>query len=267
METTERIVEAYVRYVKGWATIPNIPCKGQFEIDLLAVDPVSFDRYHIESSVSVSPAFSKLTAKPFSEDALRDRVQQGSQRRTLGYFIKRKFGRNNVIEKLAEYGFKPGKYTRVIVTRGWTEEAAEEATGHGIVLWDFSGLMKEIAERFKNERVYFTDDTLRTLNLYAHAMNIILTKTPKRNGEPLSRKTGRNTEMAYWVYENWVHNKCVVHKAACSFCNNGNGLHGKASQDHGRWRGPFQNRKAATSDAKRTGRANIHECGYCSRQR
>jgi hypothetical protein len=34
METTEKIVEAYVRYVCGWATIPNIKC-GQYEIDLL----------------------------------------------------------------------------------------------------------------------------------------------------------------------------------------------------------------------------------------
>ncbi len=33
METTEKIVEAYVRYVKGWATIPNIKCPGQNEID------------------------------------------------------------------------------------------------------------------------------------------------------------------------------------------------------------------------------------------
>ena len=39
METTERIVEAYVRYVKGWVTIPNIRCPGQYEIDLLAIDP------------------------------------------------------------------------------------------------------------------------------------------------------------------------------------------------------------------------------------
>jgi len=31
METTEKIVEAYVRYVKDWATIPNIKYKGQFE--------------------------------------------------------------------------------------------------------------------------------------------------------------------------------------------------------------------------------------------
>lgn len=34
METTEKIVEAYVRYVKGWATIPNLrrAGPGQFSI-------------------------------------------------------------------------------------------------------------------------------------------------------------------------------------------------------------------------------------------
>jgi hypothetical protein len=52
METTERIVEAYVRYVKRWATIPNIKCTGQMEIDLFAIDPREGGRYHIETSVS-----------------------------------------------------------------------------------------------------------------------------------------------------------------------------------------------------------------------
>jgi len=37
METTEKIVEAYLRYVKGWATIPNLRCAGQKEIDLFAI--------------------------------------------------------------------------------------------------------------------------------------------------------------------------------------------------------------------------------------
>ena len=50
METTEKIVEAYVRYVKGWATIPNIKCHGQYEIDLIAIDLCNLDRYHIELS-------------------------------------------------------------------------------------------------------------------------------------------------------------------------------------------------------------------------
>jgi hypothetical protein len=54
METTEKIIESYVRYVRRWATIPNVTCEGQHEIDLLAVDPVTHDKYHIESSVSVS---------------------------------------------------------------------------------------------------------------------------------------------------------------------------------------------------------------------
>ena len=71
METTEKIVEAYVRYIKGWFTIPNIKCKGQFEIDLLAVDPSNGEgihRYHVESGVSISGTFSHLTNKPFSTE-------------------------------------------------------------------------------------------------------------------------------------------------------------------------------------------------------
>jgi hypothetical protein len=87
METTEKIVEAYVRYVRNWATIPNVKC-GQFEIDLLAIDPVQFDRYHIETSVSVSAGFAKLTGKPFDPIALKDRVQGPTQRRTIGFFIE-----------------------------------------------------------------------------------------------------------------------------------------------------------------------------------
>lgn len=75
METTEKIVEAYVRYVKRWATIPNIRCDGQFEIDLLAIDPVTLKRYHIETGVSGSQAFSKLTGEKFDPALLKVRVQ------------------------------------------------------------------------------------------------------------------------------------------------------------------------------------------------
>ena len=41
METTEKIVESYCRYVKQWFTIPNIKCEGQYEVDLLAVEGLS----------------------------------------------------------------------------------------------------------------------------------------------------------------------------------------------------------------------------------
>lgn len=170
METTERIVEAYVRYVKRWATIPNIKCDGQFEIDLLAIDPLSLERYHIESGVSVSSSFRALTAKPYHPDDLKVRVKVASTRRTLGYFIERKFGSPRIIAKLAEYGFHPANYSKVIVTWGWTDEAAEKAKAESVILWDFRDLIAAIAQEFKSQRSYFTDDTLRTLHLYTHAM-------------------------------------------------------------------------------------------------
>jgi hypothetical protein len=170
METTEKIVEAYVRYVRRWATIPNITCAGQFEIDLLAIDPIRLERYHIESGVSVSGSYSALTAKPYDPGDLKIRVKIAGTRRTLGYFIERKFGSPSVLARLAEYGFQRGNYSKVIVTWGWTEEAAQKAKSKNVILWDFRDLIDEIAEASRHQRSHFTDDTIRTLQLYMRAM-------------------------------------------------------------------------------------------------
>ena len=167
METTEKIVESYCRYVKGWFTLPNIKCVGQYEVDLLAVDACKrpIERYHIESGVSISGAYSKLTGKKFSQEELYKRSGQAGQRRTVGYFSQRKFGSEQVCSELANYGFMAGSYTKVIVTWGWTEDAKKEADREGITLWDFRRPLVEIDERCRN-KTYFTDDTLRTIQLF-----------------------------------------------------------------------------------------------------
>jgi len=174
METTEKIVEAYCRYVKRFFTLPNIKCDGQLEIDLLAIDIAGREvpeRYHIETSISISTGFSKLTAKPFSVEQLRQRVQQAGQRRTIDYFVERKFGSPTVAARLEEYGFRPGNYQKVIVTWGWTVDAEARASSEGILLWDFRRMMKEIAALTSTGRIYFTDDTLRTLQLFEKAVH------------------------------------------------------------------------------------------------
>lgn len=174
METTEKIVEAYCRYVHGWFTIPNIKCAGQYEIDLLALEPVpggGVRRNHIESGISISGGFSKLTANEFSRERLKERVQQAGQRRTLGYFVERKFGPPEITERLRQYGFEPGNYSRVIATWGWTAEAKEAADKEGVILWDFRKILMDVAELCRREKSYFTDDTLRTLQLFTRAMS------------------------------------------------------------------------------------------------
>lgn len=172
METTEKIVESYCRYVKQWFTIPNIKCHKQFEVDLLAVDttnPKKLSRYHIECGVSISGAFSKLTAKKFSADQLKLRVQAPGQRRTLGFFIERKFQVPQVLTEIAKYGFVSGNYSRVVVTWDATPEARALATKSDILLWDFRDLLLEIAAAHHERRTYFTDDTARTIQLFAMA--------------------------------------------------------------------------------------------------
>jgi len=173
METTEKVVESYCRYVKQWFTIPNIKCRGQYEIDLLAVDTTdsnALGRYHIECGVSISGSFSKLTTKEFSQERLKQRVEAAGQRRTLGYFIERKFDVTQVLEELDKYGFAPGNYTRVIVTWDATDQAREMAAKQDIVLWYFPHLLQEIADAHRKRRTYFTDDTARTIQLFAMAL-------------------------------------------------------------------------------------------------
>jgi hypothetical protein len=185
METTEKIVEAYVRYVKGWFTIPNIRCEGQMEIDLLAIDASAsptIQRYHIESGVSISGAFSKLTNRPFSPEQLKVRGKQPRQRRTLGHFTRRKFSDPSVLETLRSYGFLPGNYSKIIVSWGWENGVVEAAKAEGVELWDFRHLLVEIAKIAGDLRTHFTDDTMRTLQLMAMATRKQL-KAPDR-GKP-----------------------------------------------------------------------------------
>jgi len=167
---SEKIVEAYAHYIMGWFTIPNIKCRGQYEIDLLAVDVFKkgcVHRYHIESGISISGAYSLLTNKPFSVQDLKTRVKKAGQRRTLEYFTTRKFGAIEVVDKLREYGFEPGNYTKVIVSWGWCDDVPAAAKNAGVELWCFQDILQKIADRCRSDRTYFTDDTMRTLQLMA----------------------------------------------------------------------------------------------------
>lgn len=142
----------------------------KYEIDLIAIDPLTLGRYHIETSVSGSQEFSRLTAKQFDRDLLKERVEIAGQRRTIGFFVERKFGLPQVKAKLAEYGFVDGEYQNVIVTWDWTPDAKVAADAAGIHLWSFQAIMSEIADTNRHQRSYFGDDTLRTINLFVRAL-------------------------------------------------------------------------------------------------
>jgi hypothetical protein len=169
VETTEKIVEAYVRYVKGWATIPNLRCEGQKEIDLFAIDPITDERWHIETSVSIS-GFSALTNDPFEPGEHKERVKSASARRKLGFFLAEKFLPSAVEQRLACLGCAPGKLRRAIVTWDWKPGVEEAAAVEGIELWALPAMMREVADKAREGRAYLADDILRTIDLFARGL-------------------------------------------------------------------------------------------------
>lgn len=48
---------------------------------------------------------------------------------------------------------------------GLETRSKKKADREDIILWDFRNILKEIAESCRGKRTYFTDDTLRTIQL------------------------------------------------------------------------------------------------------
>ena len=67
----------------------------------------------------------------------------------------------------------------------------------------------------------------------------------------------------YWIYDNRVHHYTRIHRAECSYCNAGDGIHADADDVAGEWSGPFASHDDALAAAHRTGR-DVSNCRSCS---
>lgn len=67
----------------------------------------------------------------------------------------------------------------------------------------------------------------------------------------------------FYVYENWTRDKAVLHRAECSFCRNGQGLHVMDSGRNGKWHGPFDDRGTAMAAANGLRHSDTRACSVC----
>jgi hypothetical protein len=68
----------------------------------------------------------------------------------------------------------------------------------------------------------------------------------------------------FYVYENWqAHGHgAKIHRAECSFCNFGKGIHGTDNVEHGQWLGPFTSLVEALQVIKHPG-IDVSNCKIC----
>ncbi|HSV94744.1 MAG TPA: hypothetical protein VLH94_02060 [Spirochaetia bacterium] len=69
--------------------------------------------------------------------------------------------------------------------------------------------------------------------------------------------------MKFFVYENWLHKKAVIHISECGYCKNGKGIHSRKSNKNGKWLGPFKDLIMAEKAAKKTKEKNLLGCYAC----
>lgn len=71
--------------------------------------------------------------------------------------------------------------------------------------------------------------------------------------------------MKYYVYENWLHDKAIIHKSDCAYCNEGKGRfpNKKYNPKRGHWQGPFKNHQEAQAVASNSKKKEVRDCLRC----
>ena len=163
METTEHIVESYVRFVRGWFTNSNIKCKNGKEIDILAIDPITGKKYHIECGITHTKAWA-LKKSPSKTDysIKKDGSKKWHHRNSVDFFIENKFSDKHVQGKLKQMGFE--KCKKIIACFHVSDPSViKYAKTKKIETIEIKDKIPELMKVLGD--TYYSDDILRTLQL------------------------------------------------------------------------------------------------------
>ena len=157
LEPEVHIVDRYMQLVKKCFTMTNIMLKGGKEIDLLAINPKTNKKYHIEVRVA--------TGRGFKLRLIDTQTKTGRKhRRGLDTLNQIKFTHPTMVNAIKQI-FGTNKYQKVLVV--WEVEnniVIEKAKElYNIEIWKMSNIMRELAQKV-NTKAY-RDNILRTIQL------------------------------------------------------------------------------------------------------
>lgn len=69
--------------------------------------------------------------------------------------------------------------------------------------------------------------------------------------------------MSFFVYQNWHRMRARLHYGNCSHCKFGSGTQPHDSGLNGKWNGPFDTRRAASSMMMSFGYPDVGSCPFC----
>jgi hypothetical protein len=163
LEPEVHIVDRYMQLVKKCFTMTNIMLEGGKEIDLLASNPITGEKYHIEVRVA--------TGRGFRLRLIDTQTKKGRKhRRGLDTLNEIKFAHPTVVNAVREI-FGCGEYKKVLVV--WNVEDSgviEQAKSiYNIAVWKMADLMNQLMREVKTKP--YRNDVLRTIQLISRRVS------------------------------------------------------------------------------------------------
>jgi hypothetical protein len=157
LEPEVHIVDRYMQLVRKCFTMTNVMLEGGKEIDLLAVNPVSGEKYHIEVRVTIEKAFRLRLKDTHTRNGRK-------HRRGVDTLNEIKFAPQTVVNAVKEI-FGSSEYKKVLVVWDVEDESVIEKARslYGINVWKMSDIMSELIREVKTKA--YRDDVLRTIQL------------------------------------------------------------------------------------------------------
>ena len=165
MEPEVHIVDRYMQLVGKCFTMTNIMLKGGKEIDLLAFNPLSGEKFHIEVRIA--------TGRGFRLRLIDTQTKNGRKhRRGIDTLNEIKFAHPTVVSAVKEI-FGSDEYRKVLVV--WDVEdggVIEQAKSiYGIDVWKISDIIGELMQKVKTKP--YRNDVLRTIQLISKKANLV----------------------------------------------------------------------------------------------
>ena len=157
MEPEVHIVERYMQLVKKCFTMTNVMLKGGKEIDLLAVNPTSGEKFHIEVRVAIG--------RGFRVRMIDTQTKSGRKhRRGMDTLNEIKFSHPTIVNAVTEI-FGSSDYRKVLVTWEVEDESVIEQARkrYDVEIWRMSDVLNELIKEVGTKG--FRDEVLRTLQL------------------------------------------------------------------------------------------------------
>lgn len=176
IEPEVHIIEKYFQEVLHCFTMTNIRCKGGKEIDLLAINPYTNEKFHVEARVGTSKGFAIRIKDTYTSSGRPHKIG-------LDYFAKQKFQHPIVITTVTNLLFG-SNYKKILVVwdvanKSVIEEAKNE---YGIEIWLMKNLLMQLLEFHSIRPKGSRDDILRTIEFMALGLKVKYRK-PKEKGK------------------------------------------------------------------------------------